>query len=363
MYMKPQMRRVVKLGRSTLAVTLPKEWVESVKLKKGDYILAEEGEANTLRISKSKERFYSAPKVCVINLDSLGSKTLLTRVIIGSYAVGHELIWLQSRRGFTPDQIVEVNKILQKLVGLHIIEQTENIMLLQSLADPSKPSLHNSIRRLYLLTYSMLESIILSLSEWNRSLLDNVLFTGGECDNMYWLIIRQLLTAAGDKSVSETLGVKSYLWLVGNRAIIRLLKILVRNNEQICRWLIRLMDKGLKLDDEAISKIIELSRDTLQMLSDAIESLLTRDIEKANRIIDYAIRKAEGVDDLSISLSNTIRDGLMRAAALNILCTLQCSMYDIKGIAEIAINRGTEESGSYIIIETGVREEGAKGGK
>jgi phosphate uptake regulator len=355
--MKPQTRRVVKLGRSTLAVTLPKEWVESVRLRKGDYVLAEEGEENVLRISKLKEKFYTTPKVCVINVDSIKSKTLLNRLIIGAYTVGHELIWLQSRRGFKPDLIVEVDRILQKLVGLHIIEQTENIILLQSLADPTKPSLDSSIRRLHLLTYSMLENILRALSEWDKTLLENVLFTGGECDKIYWLIIRQLLTAAGDKVMSESLGVKSYLWVVGNRAVVRILKTLIRHNESICRWVMRILDHGFRLDKETLGKVMDLGRYALQMQTDAIEALLMRDIEKANNAIDQVMQKAEEVDKIAVNISGAIADDLVRAALLDVISELKCSILDMKAISEIAINRGTEESGSYITIESGVRSE------
>jgi len=355
--MKPQMRRVVKLGRSTLAITLPKEWVEAVKLKKGDYVLAEEGGENTLRISKLKEKYYIAPKVCVINVDSIKSKTLLPRLIIGAYNVGHELIWLQSRRGFKPEQIVEVNKVLQKLVGLHIVEQTENIVLLQSLADPTKPSLDNSIRRLHLLTYSMLDNILRALSEWDKSLLDNVMFTGGECDKIYWLIIRQLLTAVTDKSVSESLGVRSYLWLVGNRAVVRILKTLIRHNESICKWVMKIIEHGIKLDKETLSQLIELGRYVLQTQTDTIDALLMRDIEKANSLVDQIVEKAEEINDISFKIASVVSDDLVKTALLNIIAELKCSLLDMKAIAEIAINRGTEESGSYITIESGVRSQ------
>ncbi len=351
------MRRVVKLGRSTLAVTLPKEWVEAVKLKKGDYVLAEEGGENALRISKLKEKYYTAPKVCVINVDSIRSKTLLNRLIIGAYNVGHELIWLQSRRGFKPEQMVEVNKVLQKLVGLHIVEQTENIVLLQSLADPSKPSLDNSIRRLHLLTYSMLDNILRALSEWDKSLLDNVMFTGGECDKIYWLIIRQLLTAVTDKGVSESLGVRSYLWLVGNRAVVRILKTLIRHNESICKGVMKIIEHGIKPDKETFSQVIELGRYVLQTQTETIDALLVRDIEKANSIIDQIIEKVEEINDISFKVASVVSDDIVKTALLNIIAELKCSLLDMKAIAEIAINRGTEESGSYITIESGVRSE------
>ena len=348
------MRRVVKLGRSTLAVTLPKEWVEAVKLKKGDYVLAEE-EESTLKISKLKEKFYTAPKVCVINVDSINSKTLLDRLIIGAYNVGHELIWLQSRRGFKTDQMIEVNKLLQKLVGLHIVEQTENIVLLQSLADPSKPSLDNSIRRLHLLTYSMLDNIVRALSEWDKSLLDNVMFTGSECDKIYWLIIRQLLTAVTDKSVSESLGVKSYLWLVGNRAVVRILKTLIRHNESICKWVMRMIERGFKVDKEVLNKVIDFGRYVLQIQTDTIDALLARDIEKANNIIDQVIEKTEDIDKMVLNIVSAVADDFVKTALVNVIAELKCSVLDMKAIAEIAINRGTEESGSYITIESGVR--------
>jgi len=181
------------------------------------------------------------------------------------------------------------------------------------------------------------------------------MFTGGECDKIYWLIIRQLLTAVSDKSVSESLGVKSYLWLVGNRAVVRILKTLIRHNESICRWVKKIIEHGFKPDKETLIKVMNLGKYVLQTQTDTIETLLVRDIEKANNIIDQIIEKTDGIDEIVINVASAVADEIVKTALVNVIAELKCSLLDIKAIAEIAINRGTEESGSYITIERGVR--------
>ena len=91
-------RKVLKLGRSTLAVSLPRDWVDAVKLKQGDYLFIEDTDSRSLKLAAKKREVEEAQRVCAINADLCEAPNILSRMVIGAYLVGHKRIWIQSRR-------------------------------------------------------------------------------------------------------------------------------------------------------------------------------------------------------------------------------------------------------------------------
>jgi len=98
-------RKVLKLGRSTLAVTLPKQWVDALNLREGDYLLVDSIDTSALKLVTRRHEFEAGPRVCAINADLCEAPSMLTRMVIGAYLVGHKMIWIQSRTRFKPEHV------------------------------------------------------------------------------------------------------------------------------------------------------------------------------------------------------------------------------------------------------------------
>lgn len=351
--MRPHLRKVIRLGRSALAVTLPKDWTSLVRLKEGDYVLIDEAEENYIKMKKADSEFETPPTVCVVNADVCTSQNMLRRIIIGAYVVGHKIIWIQTKNGFRPNDIEGIRALTEMLVGLHVTEQTDNIIILQSLADPSRPTIDSSIRRLHLISSSMYDTALgIFLGEEDLKRLEDIKVLEVECDKIYWLVTRQLLLSVNDKALAKELGIKSNLWLLGNRTVVRMFKSVVTESKYISRYVENLLKLGYKLDTETTRWFTNVREEIRRLSNTAVDSLITRDlvggnnaIESANKLVKV-LETAEMVApkkyDINICpfLSGIVRS--LRNIALN-----------YRYIGEVVINRSVEESGEYVSIDTG----------
>ncbi|MEM2910384.1 MAG: phosphate uptake regulator PhoU [Nitrososphaerota archaeon] len=355
--MRPHLRKVIKLGRSALAVTLPKEWTSSIKLKEGDYVLMDDAEENYIKIRKADSEFEVPPAVCVINADVCTSQNMLWRIIIGAYMVGHKIIWIQTRNGFGPNDIEGIRALTEMLIGLHVTEQTDNIIILQSLADPSRPTIDSSIRRLHLISSSMYEMAIdVLLGEEDPKQLEDIKALGIECDKVYWLVTRQLLLSVNDRALAKELGIRSHLWLLGNRAVARMLKSIVTDSECIYRYVENLLKLGYKLDAETTRWFTNIREEIRKISNTAIDSLITRDLVGGNNAIESA-NKLVKVLEAAEMVAPKKYDVNICPSLSGIVRSLRNIVLNYRYIAEVAINRSVEESGEYVSVDTGSFEE------
>jgi len=349
----PRIRKILKLGRSTLAVTLPKDWVDAFKLKQGDYLLINDTDGSALELVARKEQVETVPRVCVINADLCEAPDMLSRMLIGAYLVGHKMIWIQSRTRFKPEHIRELEEVMLPLVGLLVSEQTENLVVLQSLADPSKPTMDNSIRRLHLVSSFMRETVVKTLIEGRASDLQKVVAMGKEGDRVYWLAVRQLLSASQDRRLAEALGVRSQYWLLGDRAVLSNLKAIVNCTEAMARETEKLLERCFRLEADVVSEISGLDGAITDAAEGAVSALITRDVARANQVIESIKRLEEDASRITDRLSEIVQAPLCRSSILRFVCGLSEIVSRHKTIAEIAINRGLEESGDYVNIDAG----------
>ncbi len=347
------MRKVLKLGRSTLAVTLPRDWVNAFSLKQGDYLAVDQTDSGALKLAIGKQEVEEAPRVCVINADLCELPNMLTRMVIGAYVVGHKMIWIQSRTRFKSEHVQELDGLTLSLVGLHVSERTENLIILQSLADPSKPTMDNSIRRLHLISSFMRESVAKALTAGTALDLPSVLAMGKEGERVYWLVVRQLLSSVYDRKLAEALGIRSQYWLLGDRAVLSNLKAVVNCAEAVAKEAANVLELGICLQNGTVAEIARLDSAIAEVSEGAISSLITRDVARANELIQTIMKLEEDANRIEDSLSEMIQAPLCRSRILRVIHGFKEIVSRQRTIAEIAINRALEESGDYASIDAG----------
>ncbi|MCS7135608.1 MAG: phosphate uptake regulator PhoU [Nitrososphaerota archaeon] len=338
----------MKLGRSALCVTLPKAWVAAVGIKENDY-LAVRQTGNSLELSKVEREEGVGSPVCIINVDACIEPHSITRVLIGAYIAGHDTIWLQSKRPFTQKQIEEVNSVTRKLIGVHIADSSENIIIIQNLSNPLRPSMDSSIRRFHNLVMDMLEGAVSMLSSGNQDMIKRIMSIGEECDRLYWLTLRQLIRAASDPGVREALGIKSTLWLLGNRLVLVLLKKAVNLSELIALSAYEIFTNGCGIEKRITEWCADFCTTLKHISQNTIDSLMSKDLLLANKTIsqiDNLIGERIEAGEKMASSSRSLRHHLFR-----IIYAFKEIGLCYRQIAEVAINRSLEESGKFVTIE------------
>lgn len=316
-------------------------------------MLVDDSNSGVLKLVTTRQEVEIGPRVCVINADVCEKPNMLTRMIIGAYVVGHNMIWIQSRTRFRPEHVRELDKVTLSLVGIHVSEQTDSLIVLQSLADPSKPTMDNSIRRLHLVSSFMRETVVKALIGGRAEDLSKVAAMGKEADRVYWLAVRQLLSATQDRKLAEALGIRSQFWLLGDRAVLSNLKAIVNRTEAMARETTELLKRCFRLEADVVNDICALDAAISDVSEGAVSALITRDVARANRVIESIKKLEDDACRITDRLSEMVKASLCRSSVLRVICGLSEIALRHKTIAEIAINRALEESGDYASIDVG----------
>ncbi len=324
-------RKIQITGGSSYMVTLPKEWAESVKLKKNDPVRLEVQPDSSLLISTGEqpEDVVSAKKI-VAHEDSV----LLYRQLIGAYISGHKEICVESESRLSGNVTETVSRFTQTAMGLEIVEEDDNHIMIRDLMNHSEMRPLKSIERMKVLVNNMLSDVCSSSSKALISVSMEQRDT--EVDRIHWLISRQVSIYLKDPWLCKKMGIGPY-------DVSRSLTA-SRMMERIGDHIVVISKNLLKLDSEGkgedVDKIInEVGSDLAKLFSDSMNSWLKKDmyqaekcIEMGNKIVDKIKKnfKKVSMDVDTASPTSTIAGSARRIAEY-------CS-----DIAEQAINAAME---------------------
>ena len=85
---KSDMRKLQVTGGSTVIVSLPKDWIKSNNLGKGDFVSIEELSSGDLRLSSNQSEISKK----VITIDCCKHKIALGDLMLGAYLSGADVI-------------------------------------------------------------------------------------------------------------------------------------------------------------------------------------------------------------------------------------------------------------------------------
>ena len=143
-------RKIVRLGPSTLVVSIPSKWVKKQGLEAGDEIKIEEGiEALLIRKEKTKEK--------KIVLDFTQTDFLLKRILAAQYLKGYDDIEI------ILDSLEKSRKLQERvdaLMGMEVIEQKKDRLIIKQVNQEKEESVETIIRRVFYIIHSIGKEIL-----------------------------------------------------------------------------------------------------------------------------------------------------------------------------------------------------------
>ena len=325
-----EIRKAQRAGYSTLVVSLPIKWVKEAGVKPGDSLALMEEQDGSIRIIPQLRLKKTTESLCIVNAD-LCTEGLLTKILIGEYMVGHEIIEVVSKRPLKPEQLREIRDATSKLIGMGIVEQTLNRITLQSLVDPTKFPIYTSIRRLHAIIVAMFDAILHAIAERETKYLKEVANMENDVDRLYRLIVRQLILAAKDREMMKQVGVETHLNILGNRVVVKALEEVADCAHSIATdAMSAYVEKGN--DPASLKKASPLISMTKTIAENTLEAFLKKDAVaggKASLDADGALKECKAAETVSLKV---------------LLWNLMQAIRQYKTIAEITVNRALEES-------------------
>jgi phosphate uptake regulator len=285
------LRRLQKVGYSSLSVSIPRSYVKDLKLKKGDNVIVRADVDGTLRLipaGKAQEATKAA-----IRADQAGSDDMLTKLIVGAYALGYDTIEVLGKEPLDQMTVDRVVATVKKLRGMEVVESDVRRIVAQSFIDPTKFPVDSLIKRLQILVSKSLEYVTDSLDLRQTGGLNEVARVQEEIDELYWLILRQLLVALNRRELASEIGIESPLHASGDRVSAKTLDEIGSIIQDVAEELVRLKGLGTKMDPKVEASVRGLAAKAGEAFRTTVESLLTPDIKligKSLALVEESLR-------------------------------------------------------------------------
>jgi phosphate uptake regulator len=339
-----EIRKVQRVGHSTLTVSLPRDWVRQVGLKQGGVVTLRLSEFGELIVTPGSEIEAEEMTVCKINADTCRDQEFLARMITGNYILGRDTIIVSSSNELTPEQLNEIRNATRRLSGLGIVEQTPRETVVQCFLDPSKFTVTGLLSRLHKVAVSMLETSMQALADRKFSLALEVLELENEADRLYWLILRQIFRAISKIPLSRHVGIESATHAVGYRAVSKYLEEMADCSESIANLVLSMSDENCTQYTAVIDEVCKFGAETLAISSSAMDSLGMLDVELANHIIARSKRAEEHEKDVIELVVSSVQERKMALALRGIVWNLAEISRSAQMVAEVAMNRYLESN-------------------
>ncbi|HLC58712.1 MAG TPA: PhoU domain-containing protein, partial [Candidatus Nanoarchaeia archaeon] len=241
-------RKLIKFGDSSFVISLPKEWIEKNVLKKGDVIGIEIGSKNELYvIPKSKPD--REPTEIKIDLDKIDSPEGIRTSIISAYLRNFDIIKITGSNLIDHSQ--NIRNYIHDLASVEIMEQDHTKITARCFFNSTNISIYSLIRRLDIMTRSMLNDAKASIKSDN--LLDYAYQKETDVTRLTFLILRTLRKSLNEPELASALKLQA-VTILEYWQLVDFLEDIADHAKRVCKHLAR----GPVPDKEKLEKLFDV---------------------------------------------------------------------------------------------------------
>jgi len=287
-------RKVQKLGYSSLGISLPKEWAEMNGLRPQSIVVLSVEDDGSLRVRPGPLEEAAPPSEATVDADSCQGQEALTRILTGNYIVGRNTIRVRSREELSASQLREIHEAVRGLTGLTIVNQGPKFVTIENFVEPTRFPIGGLLRRLHYLTSRMGGLALEILAGDERGNIEEVIQMEAEVDRLYWLVLRQLLLAAQNRSIAGKIGEVEPRHLLGDRVVAVLLENVGDLWEELARGSLVLLKPRRRIPKGLSTAMVGFKERLGRVIDLTMTSFFALDLEKANEALD--LKEALEVD-------------------------------------------------------------------
>ncbi|MCL2149143.1 MAG: phosphate uptake regulator PhoU [Methanomassiliicoccaceae archaeon] len=285
-------RRIQVTQGESYMITLPKDWAESMGLKKNDSVGVEVQSNGDLLVSPVKK--IEVPKdVKKINATNMKGDDSLYRQLVGAYISGHSMIEVFSEQPLSNSAVSIVNSFAQTSIGMEVVEEDNYRILIKDLMDHTEIRPGKSLERMGILVRKMIDDVLDSAVSGDGTRIADMERRDVEVDRVHWLISRQNSIYKKDPWICKKIG-SSLCELTNHIAVSRILERIGDHTVLLSKNLTTLMDDRKA---EAVDKgIREIGKEIVKLYNDSVTGWLRTDMALAEQCIEEGekmVRKIE----------------------------------------------------------------------
>lgn len=316
-----EVRKLQLIGGSSYMVSLPKRWIKANDLIQGDELILHVDDEYILIYPKKDHNQEKVAKAIIKKIPRYDEKFLI-KFVYALYVQGLDEIIIEDK-ALSPRVITKIGEIVRRLIGMEIIDATDNRIILRCLTAPDF-NVEGVLKRMGQIVKGMLECIEDGIRLKDPDELKTVFQLEEDSDRLYLLAVR--LENRLIKKMSSPVKLNELGILIGERMVAKQLEEIADLLRDLSQYIMN------NFDDEIIGDIPFMVRELNYIFHKAFQAYTDRNLEMAEE---------------STRMLECITNDLCRLAynfANNIVL---CICKQIKSIGEVAFNRAVGEMLNY----------------
>ncbi len=356
-------RRVQCTGRGSYIISLPKEWVEDIGLKRGSEIAFNIQPDQTLALvprkimEKEGRSDDNKPKEYYVNIDPKEPAQSTLRMIRALYAIGADIIRIHFKN--TPDATKNKNEIKNlardHFLGSEIIEETADEITLQILIKHSEFPIEKAVRRMAIVALAANRDAIAAFKDRSNILFESVISAHNDVNRLGLYIVRQLKHGI-ERNLYRELGFRTPKEFLLYRIAVNDIESIAQNainiisNLGTLQKLIENETLFIKdpVDEEIYNQLVYFSTQAHQLYDDSIKALFKRDYKDAEKLISKREALIPLENELIMLMSSKKLDPNIASVLRLIFDSSRRIMDYSRNMAELTLNRTVEEQCSAL---------------
>jgi len=350
-------RRVQCTGRGSYIISLPKEWVEDIGLKRGSEIAFNIQPDNTITLvprkimEKEGKNNTTKPREYYINVDPKEGPESALRMIRALYAIGADIIRVRFKGQDIQKYKTETkNFIRDKFLGAEIIDETPDEITLQILIKHSEFGIEKAIRRMAIVALAANRDAIGSLKDPTTELFENVIHSRNDVNRLGLYIVRQLKYGI-ERNLYRELGFSTPKEFLLYRIAVNDIENIGENAINIVNHIgtfQKLIDSEAlfiknRLDEEVYAQLVSYFTLAQQQYEDAVKAVFKRDYKDAEKLISKRESIVAMENELMMLISSKKFDPNVVSILRLIFDSTRRIMDYSRNMAELTLNRTVED--------------------
>lgn len=333
-----QTRKIQLSGGSTYIISLPKPWINELKINIGDNVAITKNSNQSLTLYPANTEKQNAKNIAIISSHQKDSSGSLKRKIIAAYLSGYKIIKINTKgMRILPEHSRSVRELVRStMIGTEIVESNSETIVIQILTRLPELSFETALKRMYLMASNMVKESIEALEELDNTHANEVVNMDDEVDRFSLYMRRNLVAAVENKKILQDMGLRSPSDCLGYRAVVSRIERIADHASLIAK---RIKFAENKINSKTNIKIKKLSEKSLKVFEEAIMSVEKHDFQMGEKVAEKVSQIIEEEKEIMSKIKETEKNSTIIRFVLEDLRRIAEYSSDI---AEVSIDENIQ---------------------
>ena len=272
-------------GGSTYIISLPKNWIEELKIKVGENVTIVKNSNRSLTLYPRERNEVKEKTVAVIITSQQDSAETTRRKIIAAYLAGYKTIRIKTKGMRIPvEQTRSIRNLVRStMIGTEIVESSSDVMSIQILTRLPELSFDIALKRMHLMANNMVKEVMEALEDVDLAHAEDIINMDDEVDRFGLYMRRNLIWAVGNENILQEIGLEKPSECLGYRTVISRIERIADHAVMIAKR-IKFVDE--KIEQKILVKIKDISQKSLEVFEKSVAAVQAHDFEKGEKVAE-----------------------------------------------------------------------------